>query len=59
MHYLYHSALLNNGFGLFIIVGFWVSAVTTHTPSLADVTLEINPCTLPKAVKLNYIKLIR
>jgi hypothetical protein len=39
MHYLHHSALLNSGLGLFGIVGFpWLH----HTPSLADVTMEIN-----------------
>jgi hypothetical protein len=38
MHYLHHYDLLNNGFGLCIIVGFpW----SQHTPPLADVTTEI------------------
>jgi hypothetical protein len=50
MHYLHHSALLNNELGLFSTVGFpWLH----HTPPLADVTMEIKACTLPKAVKLN------
>jgi hypothetical protein len=43
MHYLHHSALLDNGLGLFSIVGFpWLH----HTPSLADVTTETKACTL-------------
>jgi hypothetical protein len=49
MHYPHHLASLNNGLGLFSIVGFpWLH----HTSSLADVTMEIKACTLPEAVKL-------
>jgi hypothetical protein len=37
MHYLHHSAFLNNGLGLFSIVGFpWLH----HILSLADIALE-------------------
>jgi hypothetical protein len=37
MHYLQHSALLNNGLGLFSFFGFlWLH----HIPYLADVTKE-------------------
>jgi hypothetical protein len=44
MHYLYHSALLNSGLGLFSFVGFpWLH----HMPALADVTMETKVCTLP------------
>jgi hypothetical protein len=48
MHYPYHSALLNNGMGLFSIIGF---PRIQHTSSLADVTMDIKACTLLKAVK--------
>jgi hypothetical protein len=50
MHYPHYSALFNNGLGLFGIVGF---PQLQHTPSLADVTMEIKEYTLLKAVKLN------
>jgi hypothetical protein len=49
MHYLHHLALLNNGLGLFSIVGFpWLHCAS----SLADVSVEIKTCDLPKAVEL-------
>jgi hypothetical protein len=42
MHYLHHSALLNNGLGLFSIVGFtWLH----HIPSLANFATETKVCT--------------
>jgi hypothetical protein len=42
LHYLQHSALLDNELGLFSIVGFpWLQ----HTPSLVDLTMEIKACT--------------
>jgi hypothetical protein len=56
MHCVHYSALLKNGLGLFNIVRFpWL----WHTPSLADVTMEIKAYTLLKAlklIKLNEIK---
>jgi hypothetical protein len=52
MHYLHYSALLNNCLVLFSIVSFpWLQ----HTPSLADVNMEIKARTLLKAPKLNEI----
>jgi hypothetical protein len=43
MHYLHHSAMLNNGLELFSIVGLpWLH----HIPSLADVTMETKACTV-------------
>jgi hypothetical protein len=42
MQYLQHSALLNNGLGLFSIVGF---PKLHHTPSLTDITMETKTCT--------------
>jgi hypothetical protein len=42
MHYLHHSALLNNGLELFNTVGFpWLY----HIPSLADFAIETTVCT--------------
>jgi hypothetical protein len=42
MYYPQHSALLNNGLGLFSIVGFpWLD----HIPSLADFAMETKVCT--------------
>jgi hypothetical protein len=46
--------MLNNRLRMFSIAGF---PQLHYTPSLADVTMEINACTLPKAVKLYYNKL--
>jgi hypothetical protein len=41
MYYLRHTALLNNGLGLFSFVWFpWLH----HVPSLADVTMETKVC---------------
>jgi hypothetical protein len=37
MHYLHHSALLSNGLGLFIFIGF---PLLHHIPSLGDGTME-------------------
>jgi hypothetical protein len=49
MQYLHHSALLNNGLGLFSIVWFpWLH----HIQYFADVTMETNACTLLKG-KIN------
>jgi hypothetical protein len=47
-------ALLNSGMGLFSIVGF---PLLYHIPYLADVTVDIKACTLPKVVKLCLIQL--
>jgi hypothetical protein len=42
MHYLYYSALLNNGFGVFSIVGLpWLH----RTKSLTDFIMETKVCT--------------
>jgi hypothetical protein len=43
MQYLHHSALLDNGLGLFSIAGFpW----SHHMQYLADVVMETKACTL-------------
>jgi hypothetical protein len=49
------QALLCSGLELFSIVGFpWLH----HIPPLEDVTMDITACTLPKAMKLYYVKYI-
>jgi hypothetical protein len=50
MHYLHHAAFLNSRLVLFSIVGFpWLR----HTPSVANVTMEVKACALREEVKLN------